>query len=69
MLDYAADVFFSGEPLPESWHPHPLGVGRVDWRGYMECHLAPDWLLIYCERGDEVVWVRMGTHAELFGGK
>jgi mRNA interferase YafQ len=68
-LDYAVDLFLSGEPLPESWRPHALGAGRVDWRGYMECHLARDWLLVYCERGDEVIWVRTGTHAELFGSR
>jgi mRNA-degrading endonuclease YafQ of YafQ-DinJ toxin-antitoxin module len=51
-LDYAAELFLAGAPLPESWKPHPLGAGRVDWTGYMECHLAADWLLIYIERGD-----------------
>lgn len=68
MLDYAADLFLAGEPLPKSWRPHALGAGRADWRGYMECHLASDWLLVYVERGEEIVWVRTGTHAELFGG-
>jgi len=55
-LDYAADLFLAGEPLPESWNAHQLGAGRVDWRGYMECHLAANWLLIYAERGEEIDW-------------
>ncbi len=53
------------EPLPERLRDHPL-VG--DWRGYRECHLEPDWLLIYrtdTEAGT-LALVRTGTHADLF---
>lgn len=51
--------------LPERNRDHTLSG---DWDGYRECHIEPDWLLIY--RSDEVNevlgYVRMGSHAELF---
>ena len=39
------------------------------WKGFRECHITPDWLLIYQVRENELVLVltRTGTHAELFG--
>jgi mRNA interferase YafQ len=43
--------------------PHPL---RGEWKGYWECHVAPDWLLIYKVSEDEVALARTGTHADLF---
>ena len=49
-------------PPPQA-RPHPL-VG--DWKGYMECHIAPDWLLIYQLADDELILIRTGTHADLF---
>ncbi len=44
--------------------PHNL-VG--DWMHYRECHVAPDWLLVYQVREDVVVFYRTGTHADIFG--
>ncbi len=52
-----------GEPLPASCRPHVLSG---DWHGYQECHVAPDWLLIYEMEDDELILVRTGTHADLF---
>ncbi len=58
ILKLAAD-----EPLPESCRPHILSG---DWAGFWECHIAPDWLLIY-EFDDEFVTLqRTGTHSDLF---
>jgi len=51
------------DSLPPQARPHPL-VG--DWKGYMECHIAPDWLLIYQLADDELILIRTGTHADLF---
>jgi mRNA interferase YafQ len=42
---------------------HPL---KGEWRGYWECHVAPDWLLIYKMTDEEVLLARTGTHADLF---
>ena len=40
-----------------------------NWKSFRECHITPDWLLIYQVRDNELVLVlsRTGTHAELFG--
>ena len=40
-----------------------------NWRGFRECHITPDWLLIYQVRENDLLLVltRTGTHADLFG--
>jgi mRNA interferase YafQ len=38
-----------------------------DWAGHMECHVAPDWLLVYQVDEREVRLIRTGSHADLFG--
>jgi mRNA interferase YafQ len=38
-----------------------------DWHGHRECHIRPDWLLIYKYEGDDELYLfRTGSHAELF---
>ncbi|MCP4415497.1 MAG: type II toxin-antitoxin system YafQ family toxin, partial [Chloroflexi bacterium] len=39
-----------------------------NWKGHRECHIEPDWLLIYRlnEIEKEIEFVRMGTHSDLF---
>lgn len=60
-------IIANDAPLPAEWKDHPL-VG--EWTGYRECHVGGDFLLIYkLDDGkdfDIVVFVRTGTHAELF---
>lgn len=51
------------KPLDERYRDHAL-VGN--WRGFRECHLQPDWLLIYRIEGEELQLARTGSHAELF---
>ena len=53
-------------PPPERNHDHAL---TGDWIGHRECHIQPDWLLIYRIEGDVLVLTlaRTGTHSELFG--
>lgn len=55
-----------GEPLPHKNYDHSL-TGH--WRGHRDCHIVPDWLLLYrvLEKQREIEYVRMGSHAELFG--
>lgn len=55
-----------GETLPEKYKDHSLS-GK--WSGHRECHLTPDWLLIYRYEEDVLVLtlVRTGTHSDLFG--
>lgn len=54
-------------PLPPEWLDHPL---TGDWAGHRECHIGGDFLLIYrldtSGKIDLVVFVRSGTHSELF---
>ena len=58
-------LLLKGEQLPASNRDHAL---TGDYKGFRECHVSPDWLLIY--RRDKslqiVTLVRTGTHADLF---
>jgi len=49
--------------LPTARRDHPL---KGEWKGWRECHIQPDWLLIYRTTDTEVLLVRTGTHADLF---
>jgi mRNA interferase YafQ len=51
------------EELPKQCRPHIL-VGKYD--NYWECHIGPDWLLIYEFIEDEIHLIRTGTHSDLF---
>jgi len=51
------------ETLEERFRDHDL---TGNWRGYRECHINPDWLLIYKADGDELKLARLGSHSELF---
>lgn len=53
------------EQLPEKNKDHPLSG---DYAGCRECHVAPDWLLIYeIDKGDLILYLtRTGTHSDLF---
>jgi mRNA interferase YafQ len=62
-LDQVVDALSTGEPLPQVCRPHPL---KGEWKGYHECHISPDWLLIYQIQPDELLLARTGTHADLF---
>jgi len=53
----------SGKVLEKKHKPHSLS-GR--WSRYMECHIEPDWLLIYQMNETELWLVRTGSHADLF---
>jgi len=53
----------AGLPLEERYHDHPLLGG---YRGARECHIEPDWLLIYELTEEELILIRTGSHADLF---
>ena len=65
-LDAVIASLAMGIPLPEKNRDHAL---TGNWAGHRECHVSPDWLLIY--RIDEDVLVlaltRTGSHSNLFG--
>jgi mRNA interferase YafQ len=54
-------------PLPPELLDHPLKGAWIDHR---DCHIRGDWILIYrineTPQGGEIIFVRTGTHAELF---
>lgn len=50
-------------PLPEKYHDHSL---TGDKKHYRECHIKPDWLLIYQKQENVLLLLRTGSHSELF---
>lgn len=52
------------EPLPTKHRNHKL---QGNFSGYWECHITPDWLLIYKKDETRIYFVRTGTHSDLFG--
>ena len=63
-LDTIVDLLRLAQPLSTALRDHSL---KGEWRGHRECHIAPDWLLIYKTTTTEVILARTGTHADLFG--
>ena len=51
------------EPLAERYRDHPL---KGNYKNRRECHLEPDWLLIYKLNDDEIIFERTGRHSDLF---
>ncbi len=66
LLDDIIRTLSRGETLPEKNRDHELAG---DWVGYRECHIQPNWLLIYRIENDVLVLTlsRTGTHSDLFG--
>ena len=64
-LKRAIDTLANGEPLDEKYGDHSL-VGK--YKGTRECHIEPDWLLVY-EVIDNILVLmlnRLGSHSDLF---
>jgi mRNA interferase YafQ len=53
----------SRQPLAPALKDHPL---KGDWLGWRDCHVAPDWIIIYKTTDSELILARTGTHADLF---
>lgn len=53
------------EPLDEKFCDHAL---KGEWLGFRECHIKPDWLLIYLvDKGNLILTLsRTGSHSDLF---
>ena len=66
LLDDIIRARSRGETLPEKNRDHALSG---DWVGHRECHILPDWLLVYRIEDNVLVLtlVRTGTHSDLFG--
>ena len=62
-LGEVIDMLQAGESLPQRNLDHAL---TGNYTGHRECHLSPDWLLIYKVEGNMLILVRTGSHSELF---
>ncbi len=51
------------QELPTKYRDHAL-IGQ--YKGTRECHIEPDWLLIYEVTATEIVLIRTGSHSDLF---
>jgi mRNA interferase YafQ len=58
-------IIINEQPLPPERHNHPL---HGEWEGTFECHVTPDWLLIYeiDPAARTVTFHRTGSHSDLF---
>ena len=65
LLDTVITMLQDNIPLEEKYHDHEL---KCKYQGFRECHIQPDWLLIYLKENDvlTLTLVDMGTHADLF---
>lgn len=65
LLDDIVERLASREQLPPKNHDHEL---TGDFTGFRECHIQPDWLLVYRIEEEELILFlsRTGTHSDLF---
>ena len=65
-LDEVIAILASGDSMDDKYYDRALSGNYV---GHRECHIAPDWLLVYYKEKDILVLtlVRTGTHSDLFG--
>ena len=65
LINEAINILADGEALPEKYRDHSLSG---NWAGHRECHIQPDWLMVYYFEDDILVLTlaRTGTHSDLF---
>lgn len=65
LINEAINILADGEALPEKYRDHSLSG---NWIGHRECHIQPDWLMVYYFEDDILVltFARTGTHSDLF---
>ncbi len=65
LLDTVVSMLINGEKLPVKYKDHAL-IGN--FKKYRECHITPDWLLIYELSDHELILylIRTGTHSDIF---
>ena len=64
LLQQVIDILRIPESLPPKNKDHRL---TGNYNDYKECHIEPDWLLIYQYNNSELLLYRTGTHSDLFG--
>lgn len=65
-LENVVDRLAKGDRLEQRYHDHNLSGGLS---GFRECHIMPDWLLVYRIEGNDLILLlmRTGTHADILG--
>ncbi len=65
LLDEVVDTLRQGNRLDAKYRDHEL---QGEWTGFHECHIEPDWLLIYLIENDilTLTLTETGTHSDLF---
>ena len=66
-LERVISLLCSEQPLPEAYRDHALQNSR-NYKGMRECHIEPDWLLVYKILKEKLILslIRTGTHSDLF---
>lgn len=62
-LKVIVNLLLSGEKLAAKYHDHQL---TGDCAGCRECHIESDWLLLYEIQDEDMIFIRTGTHSDLF---
>ena len=62
-LKMLIELLLAEQPLPPRYKDHPL---KLNWAGYRDAHVEPDWVLIYSITNENVHLERTGTYKELF---
>jgi len=65
LLEEVLEILSAEQPLPPKYLDYAL---KGDYKGHRECHITPDWLLIYKVKDKELILelTRTGTHSDLF---
>ena len=65
LLEEVIEILADGKTLPEKYKDHSL---TGDYKDCRECHITPDWLLIYQISNNELILylTRTGTHSDVF---
>ncbi|MDY4085419.1 MAG: type II toxin-antitoxin system YafQ family toxin [Ruminococcus bromii] len=65
LFETVVELLANEQLLPEKYRDHSLSG---DYSGFRECHITPDWLLIYRIDNQELILqlTRTGTHSDLF---
>ncbi|MCI8755796.1 MAG: type II toxin-antitoxin system YafQ family toxin [Oscillospiraceae bacterium] len=66
-LEEAISILCSEQPLPEGYRDYAL-INSKNYKGMRECHIQPDWLLVYKIVSETLILklIRTGSHSDLF---
>ena len=65
LLNNIVVILANDDPMPEKYRDHALSG---NWKGHRECHVSPDWLLVYKKTSDGGLFlslIRIASHSDL----